>query len=59
MSLQRSFTQSPWVKQTGYWRAHSEDFKNHPPTTTMVELKPLIDPNMLIEIETDAYVGHA
>ncbi len=35
-------------------RAHSESFREHPPATTMVEVKRLIDPEMLIEIEADA-----
>ncbi len=37
-----------------YGRAHGERFAAHPPTTTMVEVKSLIDPAMLIEIEADA-----
>jgi len=37
-----------------YGRAHHEFFGNHPPATTMVEVKALIDPAMLIEIEADA-----
>ncbi|MGE4133576.1 MAG: RidA family protein [Bdellovibrionales bacterium] len=37
-----------------YGRAHHEFFKDHPPTTTMVEVRRLIDPDMLIEIEADA-----
>ena len=40
-----------------YGRAHREYFKDHPPTTTMVEVSALIDPKMLIEIEADAYLG--
>jgi enamine deaminase RidA (YjgF/YER057c/UK114 family) len=39
-----------------YGRAHSEVFKDHPPTTTMVEVRRLIHPDMLIEIEADAVV---
>jgi len=35
-------------------RAHAEVFAAHPPCTTMVEVKSLIDPEMLIEIEVDA-----
>jgi len=35
-------------------RAHSERFRDRPPTTTMVEVRALIDPEMLIEIEADA-----
>jgi enamine deaminase RidA (YjgF/YER057c/UK114 family) len=37
-----------------YGRAHAHFFAAHPPTTTMVEVKSLIDPQMLIEIEADA-----
>ena len=32
-------------------------FGTTPPCTTMVEVKGLIDPEMLIEIEADAIVG--
>jgi enamine deaminase RidA (YjgF/YER057c/UK114 family) len=37
-----------------FGRAHQEVFGEHPPTTTMVEVKRLIHPDMLIEIEADA-----
>ncbi len=37
-----------------FGRAHGEVFAEHPPATTMVEVKALIDPEMLIEIEADA-----
>lgn len=40
-----------------YGRAHREAFAEHPPTTTLVEVRRLIDPQMLIEIEADALVG--
>jgi isochorismate pyruvate lyase len=39
-----------------YGRAHGDFFSGHPPATTMVEVKSLIDPDMLIEIEADAVV---
>ncbi len=39
-------------KQFG--QAHNEYFSAHPPATTMVEVKALIDPEMLIEVEADA-----
>lgn len=39
-----------------YGRAHREVFGAHPPTTTMVEVRRLIHPDMLIEIEADAVV---
>ena len=39
-----------------FGRAHREAFGDHPPATTMVEVRKLIDPEMLIEIEADAIV---
>lgn len=39
-----------------YGRAHGERFADHPPCTTMVEVRRLIDPEMLIEIEAEAIV---
>lgn len=37
-------------------RAHGEFFKEIKPVTTMVEVKSLIDPNFVVEIETTAYL---
>jgi enamine deaminase RidA (YjgF/YER057c/UK114 family) len=37
-----------------YGRAHREAFADHPPATTLVEVRSLIDPAMLIEIEAEA-----
>ncbi len=40
-----------------YGRAHAEFFAGAPPATTMVEVKALIHPDMLIEIEAEAVVA--
>lgn len=39
-----------------YGRAHGEYFGDFPPATTMVEVKRLIDPAMLIEVEAEAEI---
>lgn len=40
-----------------YGRAHHEVFAEHHPATTMVEVRALIDPAMLIEIEADVLIA--
>ncbi len=40
-----------------FGRAHGEAFRDFPPATTMVEVKSLIEPDMLIEIEADAVLS--
>jgi len=40
-----------------YGRAHGEVFRPHPPTNTMVEVRALIHPDMLVEVEIEAYLG--
>ncbi|MFG6106802.1 RidA family protein [Leptothoe sp. EHU-05/26/07-4] len=39
-----------------YGQAHQEFMGTYPPTTAMVEVSALIDPDMLIEIEVEALV---
>ena len=38
-------------------RAHKETFGENPPASTIVEVRRLVHPDMLIEIEADAFRG--
>ena len=50
-----------FVTEIGRWeeygKAHGEFFREIKPVTTMVEIKSLIDPDMLIEIEATAIIS--
>lgn len=50
-----------YVTDISHWetigRAHGEVFRDIRPAATMVEVKRLIDPDMLVEIEVEAVVG--
>jgi len=37
-------------------RAHGEAFSAHPPVTSMVEVQALIAPDMLVEVEAEAWL---
>jgi enamine deaminase RidA (YjgF/YER057c/UK114 family) len=49
-----------FVTDIGRWeeigRAHGELFRDIRPAATMVEVRRLIDPDMLVEIEVDAWI---
>ena len=52
-----------YVTDIAHWeevgRVHGECFGNIRPAATMVEVRSLIDPDMLVEIEVDAYIPEA
>lgn len=39
-----------------FGKAHQEFFAAHPPVTSMIEIKSLVDKSMLIEIEAEAII---
>lgn len=49
-----------YVTDINHWplvaQVHGDLFKHNPPAATMVEVQRLIDPNLLVEIEVDAYL---
>jgi isochorismate pyruvate lyase len=41
-------------RSADYAQAHHEFFAGHPPANTMVEVRALVDPEMLVEVEVEA-----
>ena len=41
-------------RSSEYTQAHQEFFGGHPPTSTMVEVRALVDREMLVEVEAEA-----
>jgi enamine deaminase RidA (YjgF/YER057c/UK114 family) len=68
MQIQRTFSGASWETKVGYCRAIKIgnqiyisgtapiDTDEHPPASSMIEIKSLVDPDMLIEIEAEAII---
>jgi enamine deaminase RidA (YjgF/YER057c/UK114 family) len=50
-----------YVTNIDHWqqvgRAHAEFFRDVRPATSMIEVSRLVEPEMLVEIEAEAYIG--
>ena len=60
-TLNTMYSTRMYVTDIDQWeafgKAHQQFFGEHPPVTAMVEVKRLISPDMLIEVEAEAFIG--